>query len=142
MENTPSNTYTHTLTHTYSIYTCLRPNTLAEPRKTVVAFTSSNSMFASIAPALASVFSFDFHYVHTYSHACCETCLFPSCIVTVIAATVREAWGIPRVHLMVTIIPSTALLMELCHYIPSCPRFFRSRIPSCLPCCRDNVCIA
>lgn len=43
---------------------------------------------------------------------------------------------------MVTIICSTALLMELCHYIPSCPCFFRSRTPSCLPRYRDNVCLA
>lgn len=45
----------------------------------------------------------------------CKMQWCPVWIVTVIAATVRETWGIPRGHLIITILRSTAFLMELCH---------------------------
>lgn len=103
-------------------HTCLRPHTLAQARKTLVAFPSSDSVPARLAPALTPIFSCDCSYIRTR----CETCWFPPCVVTVIAVTVRETWGIPGVHLIITIIRSIALLMELCHYIPSCPHYFSS----------------
>lgn len=44
---------------------------------------------------------------------------FPSCVVTVMAATASQEYT-----LQITIICSTDFLMELCHHIPTRPPFF------------------
>lgn len=52
------------------IHTCPRPCTLAQARKTAVAFPSSDSVLASIAPALTPIFSFDCIFVPTVKCVC------------------------------------------------------------------------